>query len=94
MTITLTLNSQLEKRLRQEATRYGMSTAGYAQRLLEERLNQSQPNVQAVELLQSWIDESDPTDQKETGDYLIDALDADRLSSRKLFPSQLEGESW
>jgi hypothetical protein len=49
---------------------------------------------QAVELLQSWIDEEDPQEQKETGDYLVRVLDEDRLSDRKLYPPELEGATW
>jgi hypothetical protein len=47
-----------------------------------------------VKLLQSWIDEDDTAEQQETGDYLIQALDEDRLSDRKLFPSELKGVTW
>jgi len=45
-------------------------------------------------LLQSWIEEGDSQEQKETGEYLIRALDEDRLSNRHLFPPELEGGSW
>ena len=47
-----------------------------------------------VQLVQSWVDEGDADEQKETLDYLIHALDEDRLSSRKLFPKELQGKSW
>ena len=47
-----------------------------------------------VQLLQSWIDEDDLDEQRETLDYLIRALDEDRLSCRKLFPKELKGKSW
>jgi hypothetical protein len=48
----------------------------------------------AVDLIQTWIDEDDAEEQKETGDYLIRALDEDRPSGRKLFPAHLQGQSW
>jgi hypothetical protein len=43
---------------------------------------------QALALLQSWdVDESPELDeQRETWEYLKQALDEDRLSDRKLFP--------
>ena len=44
-------------------------------------------------LLQTWID-GDAEEQRETGEYLIHALDEDRLSDRKLFPAELEGKTW
>ena len=47
-----------------------------------------------VQLLQSWIDEGDEEEQRETLEYLIHALDEDRLSNRKLFPKELKGKSW
>jgi len=33
-------------------------------------------------------------EQKETGDFLVRALDEDRPSERKLFPPELEGVTW
>jgi len=47
-----------------------------------------------VNLLQSWRDEEDAEEQQETGEYLIHALDEDRLSERKLFPIELKGVTW
>jgi hypothetical protein len=38
------------------------------------------------ELLRSWVEEGDGPEQRETWDFLHQALDADRLSSRPLFP--------
>ena len=47
-----------------------------------------------VQLVQSWIDEGDADEQRETLEYLIQVLDEDRLSDRKLFPKELKGKSW
>ena len=47
-----------------------------------------------VQLVQSWVDEGDTDEQRKTLEYLIYALDEDRLSSRKLFPKELQGKSW
>ena len=47
-----------------------------------------------VALIQSWLDEGDAKEQRETGDYLIRVLDEDRLSDRQLFPSELRGVTW
>ena len=47
-----------------------------------------------VQLIQSWIDEGDADEQRETLEYLIQVLDEDRLSDRKLFPKELKGKSW
>jgi hypothetical protein len=40
------------------------------------------------DLLESWIKEGDAEEQRETGKYLVRVLDEDRLSHRKLFPSE------
>ena len=45
-------------------------------------------------LLRSWMDEENTEEQRETIEYLVRALDEDRLSDRKLFPEELKGESW
>ena len=47
-----------------------------------------------VQLVQSWIDEGDTDEQRETLEHLIHALDEDRSSNRKLFPKELKGKSW
>lgn len=46
------------------------------------------------ELLQSWIQDGDGKEQKETGEFLVQALDEDRLSDRPLFPPELKGVTW
>ena len=46
------------------------------------------------ELLQSWIQDGDAQEQKETGELLVQALDEDRLSDRPLFPPELKGVTW
>ena len=45
-------------------------------------------------LLRSWMDAESAAEQRETIEYLVRALDEDRLSDRKLFPEELKGESW
>ena len=47
-----------------------------------------------VQLVQSWMEEDDTDEQRETLEYLIRALDEDRISNRKLFPKELKGKSW
>ena len=45
-------------------------------------------------LMQLWMGEENTVEQRETLEYLLHALDEDRLSDRKLFPEELEDESW
>ncbi len=50
--------------------------------------------IEAVNMLQSWVEDENSDDQRETGEYLIQALDEDRLSERKLFPLEMKGITW
>ena len=55
----------------------------------EKRRLQREKNQAAIDLLDSWLNETDPEvirEQRETWEFLKKALDEDRLSYRKLFP--------
>jgi hypothetical protein len=52
---------------------------------LPQSITQSQKNSALIQLLRSWR-EGDEQEQKNTWEYLRQALDEDRLSERKLFP--------
>ncbi len=62
--------------------------------ILAEHILPKEEKTKLVNLLQSWIDEDDGEEQKETGEYLIQALDENRLSNRQLFPVELKGVTW
>ena len=94
MTITLYLPPDLEQRLVQEAQRQGRSLNDYTLELLSKSLPPQDRRTELVTLLQTWLDEEDPEEQRETGEYLIRALDEDRLSDRPLFPPKLKGVTW
>lgn len=94
MTLTLHLPPELEKRLTQEAQRQGLSLDDYTVALLDKALPPQYQRTELITLLQTWIDEGDPEEQRETGEYLIRALDEDRLSDRPLFPPELKGVTW
>ncbi|WP_224092595.1 hypothetical protein [Nostoc sp. MS1] len=61
---------------------------------MAEHILPKEKKTKLVNLLQYWIDEDDTEEQKETGEYLIQALDEDRLSNRQLFPVELKGVTW
>ena len=65
-----------------------------ALQLLTNSILLKQKQAAAVNLLQSWIDDEDESEQQETGQYLIRALDEDRISERKLFPLEMKGVTW
>ncbi|AFY32723.1 hypothetical protein Cal7507_2288 [Calothrix sp. PCC 7507] len=94
MTLTLNLPPELEEYLAQQAQQQGLSVEAYTLQILAEHILPKEKQVQLVNLLQSWIDEDDAEEQKETGEYLIRALDEDRLSNRQLFPVELKGVTW
>jgi hypothetical protein len=58
--------------------------------ILQERDHQ---NRAVLQLLRSWTEEGDEVEQQETLAYLKQAIDQDRPSSRKLFPSKSHDES-
>lgn len=94
MTLTLNLSPELEQYLLQEATQQGLSVEALALKLLTSSFLLKQKQTEAVNLLQAWMDDEDTEEQQETGQYLIHALDDDRLSERQLFPSELKGITW
>jgi predicted DNA-binding protein len=94
MTLTLKLPLDLEERLQHEAERQGLPADTLTRQLLDQHLPSEDPRGELAELLQSWIEEGDAQEQKETGEYLIRALDEDRLSDRRLFPPELKGVTW
>ncbi len=94
MTLTLHLPQDLEQRLAKEAQRRGLSLDDYTVALLDKSLPPHDRRTELMTLLQTWIDEEGPEEQRETGEYLIRALDEDRLSDRPLFPPELKGVTW
>jgi len=94
MTLTLDLPPELEQRLAKEAAQHGLSVEAMTLQLLAASLNVKQNQAETVDMLQSWIDDEDEAEQQETGRYLVQVLDEDRLSDRKLFPSEMKGQTW
>ena len=94
MTLTLHLPPELEQRLVQEAERQGLALDAYTLRLLDKSLPSKDRRAEVVTVLQSWIDQENPEEQQETGEYLVRALDEDRLADRQLFPPDLKGVTW
>ena len=94
MTLNLNLSPELAERLRLAAEGRGLSADACAMQILERNLPCGDRRGELIALLQSWIDAPDGEEQKDTGDYLIRALDEDRLSDRKLFPEDLKGVTW
>jgi hypothetical protein len=94
MTLKIELPSELEERLSGEADRRGVPAETLTLELLDEYLPSPGRKAELLSLLKSWVDEKDPTEQRETGEFLMRALDEDRLSDRKLYPADLKGVTW
>jgi hypothetical protein len=94
MTLNLSLPHDLEERLQHEAERQGLPADALTLRLLDQHLPARDHRAELVDLLQSWIEDGDVQEQKETGEFLVKALDEDRLSDRPLFPPELKGVTW
>ena len=45
-------------------------------------------------LIRSWVEVQDAGERRQTIDCLVDGLNRERLSARKLFPEELKGRSW
>ena len=94
MILTLHLPPELERYLLQAAERQGLTIEAMTLELLTKSLQLQQKQSEAIDVLQSWVDDEDAEDQKATGRYLIEVLDEDRLSDRKLFPLEMQGITW
>ncbi|MEM6590476.1 MAG: hypothetical protein AAF651_01290 [Cyanobacteria bacterium P01_C01_bin.73] len=94
MALTLNLPPELEQYLLQEAELRGLSIEAMTLQLLAKSLQGRQKQAEAVDMLQSWIEDEDVEEQQETGEYLVQVLDEDRLSKRKLFPLEMKGIAW
>ena len=94
MNVTLNLHPELGHRLRQAAKHRGVPVDAYTVQLLERHLPGEGRGADLVGVLQSWMDEEDAGEQRATGDYLVRALDKDRLSERPLFPAEQKGATW
>lgn len=94
MTMMLHVPDELQDRLTAEAARRKVSVEELSLQALDNAVPPRERHTDAIALLQSWIDEGDEQEQRETGNFLIKALEDDRLSNRKLFPAELEGITW
>ncbi|GAB4294717.1 MAG: hypothetical protein Fur0025_31510 [Oscillatoriaceae cyanobacterium] len=94
MTLTINLPPELEQYISEQAEQQGVSIEAMTLQLLTQSIISRQKQAQAIDVLQSWIDDEDVAEQQETGQYLLQVLDRDRLSERQLFPLEMEGVTW
>ena len=94
MELVLNLSLELQQRLDEAAGERGVTNDAFAIELLETELLRGNRRDKLQSLLQSWIDESKTNNSTEVGSDFIRQLDEDRLSDRKLYPTELEGITW
>jgi len=95
MTLTLTLQPEVEQWLIQRAAQRGLLLEEYAQQVLHEHLSQveRERREELMAVLESW-DKEDADAEEGYDTEFFQMLDQDRLSDRKLFPPELKGISW
>ena len=92
MTMQLVLPPQLEERLRREAERQRLPPDALTLRILEKHLPPADRAAAAVAMLQEWIAEDQVMTEEEraANAAVLQAIDKDRLSDRKLFTNVVE----
>ena len=91
MTLTLTISADLESRLAGEAAALGIPVETYALEVLEQGRDSERRGVILATELQAW---ANSVSSEPPSDELLQQLDADRLSDRSLYPSELKGQTW
>ena len=89
--MTLELSPDLETRLAQEAVVQGMPIEKYAISVLEQGRPAAARREELAAELQAWI-EAGAAEQPD--DDVLQQLDADRPSNRRLYPPELMGVTW
>ena len=86
--MTLNIPPDLERRVAQEAERQGLPADNLLLKLLEEQFPPLGRNTTLAVMLQSWIDEGDAGEQRETFEALKRGLNETRSANgeRIVFP--------
>jgi hypothetical protein len=92
MDITLRLDPETERLIREEAARRGMTPEALAQAVVVETLEREQAqqrakNAAARELLRTWSEDGDEQEQRETFEAIAEGLNAERKGVRQHYPA-------
>ncbi|HJZ94209.1 MAG TPA: hypothetical protein VKE40_25315 [Gemmataceae bacterium] len=95
MTLKLSLPPGVESRLKAAASRNGQPADQYAVQLLDQHLPPAESNGAAAQMLLRWAEEADALTDAESAEneQILRAIDAHRLSDRKLFTHLLRGKN-
>jgi hypothetical protein len=97
VSIQLNLPADLEERLKQEASRRGVSPAAAAVQLLDQHLppiDEGVRRIREAKTLEELFAVADAFPDPDNGYDLLQALDENRKGERPLFPPELKGVSW
>jgi len=99
MVLKVELPPDLERRLVQAAANEGIPIEDYVVRLLTQHLPtlylpMDERRKALLHLLDGWINEMKGHELAPDDDEFLLALDAERLSDRKLYPPELKGVTW
>ena len=92
MDITLRLDPETERRVREEAERRGitpeaLAEAAVLETVAREQTAQRERNAQARALLRTWSDDGDETEQRATFDAVAKGSNSERKGFRQHFPA-------
>ncbi len=92
MTLQISLPTELEGRLRQEAQRQGLSPDAVTLKLLEQHLPSADRRAALIALLHQWKTEDEALTEEESAANaeVLRSIDKDRLSDRQLFAEILK----
>lgn len=94
MSLTVSLPPDLGARLIAEAARTGVPPEQYAAEVLDRHLPPADRRAAAVALIDSWLNDPDPSDHRDALDALTQGVDASRPGQRPHFPPELKGKTW
>jgi tRNA A37 N6-isopentenylltransferase MiaA len=102
MDITITLDPDAERFVREEAEKRGIAPEKLAETLVSDALERErkaalereQKAERALELLRSWDEDGDEAEQRGTFDAIVKGLNEGRRGYRQHFPAHLKGKTW
>ena len=94
MDITITLDPDDERFVREEAEKRGVSPLQLAEKLVADALERERKAARALELLRSWDEDGDEAEQRATFDAIAKGLNEERQGFRQHFPAELKGKTW
>ena len=94
MALTLELPRDLEERLKSVAEAKGIPPTECAFQILNQHLPPKARSTKLRAMFEAWAKDEAENPEDDDGYDILEMLDEDRLSDRKLYPPELKGISW